>query len=278
MCDPPLAAIIGDFTLGKRWHRGLRFERYLIFNFHLHNSLRLSTLCSAACPYNPLLERAMEDEFPWLSDTFVAPTRQLKEKFWEDLKKECGDSQFQFYIDHNQTRLSGEYHASTNPIGPVHMEAYVQGEFVALEIVAEKTATSALVYWLPWKNRSVTKIERSVVEGSGCDFFLTTMLSGCRFVYDGTVLAHVANDAGHGAGTDQRGLAEGEHGIASSSASYRRLSCSDLTAPNIESYFMEEKDKGRAMVWGTRGEAGWSYKWLKHTNVAPKGKWFAFNI
>ncbi|GJI95556.1 hypothetical protein RugamoR57_22740 [Duganella caerulea] len=73
------------------------------------------------------------------------------------------------------------------------------------------------VYWLPWSGSpgkgQITEVTWETIEKSGCNYFLTSEFTGCRFVVDDIGVSHVAYGAGNAVAgptnSAQRDTAEG---------------------------------------------------------------------
>jgi hypothetical protein len=48
------------------------------------------------------------------------------------------------------------------------------------------------LYWLPWLHGEITSATIAELNQSGCEYFLTSTFSGCRFVATNESVAHVA--------------------------------------------------------------------------------------
>ncbi|MQA23657.1 hypothetical protein [Rugamonas rivuli] len=73
------------------------------------------------------------------------------------------------------------------------------------------------VYWLPWSGSpgkgQITEATWETIEKTGCNYFLTSEFTGCRFVVDDIGVSHVAYGAGNAVAgatnSAQRDAAEG---------------------------------------------------------------------
>jgi hypothetical protein len=186
-----------------------------------------------------------------------------------------------------------------NPQGPVWVHAGERsGNEPGYDLtpVANNDAGSdeiKQVYWLPWKNRSVEKVLNSKLDSSNCRYFLTSMLTGCRFVATDTLVAHVSNEQGTAQEptTNQAGRDHAESGILMEPlATHRRKLSISAVQPEPEKNGMNWGDDwdivhsyqrdgkvgaGSAFVIGYKTHAGWTYKWLKHleNKNRPSGTW-----
>lgn len=95
-----------------------------------------------------------------------------------------------------------------NPQGPVMVSAVVCPTVVEIwdaNQLATAMATqwgppiqtdSVYAYWLPWRQFEVTTVSLATLDASGCNYFLTSEFSGCRFVITNDRIQHVAWGAG----------------------------------------------------------------------------------
>jgi hypothetical protein len=223
--------------------------------------------------------------------------------FWEAIQAASGANAMG--VIRFDGRLNLEKDTTTNNQGAVFVHAAERTTGYDLSVVADNAGNSAdikKVYWLPWKNRSAEKVLLTDLNNSGCDYFLTSMLSGCRFVATEFYVAHISNEQGISDSSvtttrEGRDLAEGPllapskpteaHGY---SESRRKLSISPLPVGESASRGLEAIAKhdiiasyqrgdkagvGSALVLGYKVGEEWTYKWLKFTAGAnsPEGTW-----
>jgi len=122
------------------------------------------------------------------------------------------------------------------------------------------------VYWVPWKNGTTVYARRSWYENSICEYFMTTRLSGCRFVLTANEVLHIASNAG-GALDGFLG-SKTRHEVQRSligNVRSRRVSIGREDDVNYKSF---------ALVFGMRIARGrWIYKSLEYTLGQDGGRW-----
>ncbi|WP_448653603.1 hypothetical protein ACSHWC_10920 [Pseudomonas fluorescens] len=137
----------------------------------------------------------------------------------------------------------------------------------------------ATVYWLPWRNGQITSATLSDLNRSGCQYFLTSTFSGCRFVVTEDKVAHVAwLQSGFGSTSGARDLSEWNrlHG-ARPPLMRRKLSITGVGGSNMgavrnqsSTYGVGEgsdgADPGRAVVMGYIAGVRWKFKALIYSN------------
>ena len=125
----------------------------------------------------------------------------------------------------------------------------------------DRTDGSVAMYFLPWKEGTVTYAQRSWYEDSVCDYFFTTRLTGCRFVLTPTQVLHVASDAGGNRlskgpeGSKYRTRAEGA--VTNWYNKARRHSASGISHEQGET---EGGYGGQGYAFGYKTSTGWVYK------------------
>jgi hypothetical protein len=118
--------------------------------------------------------------------------------------------------------------SAENPQGKVYIAVNVskRGDEISkyyLDITDKgNDIPSTEVYWLPWKNNDATYVTLDDLNKSGCKYFMTSELSGCRFSFvkapkdNGEVgyLAHIANNPSQNIDPTQRARSKREKEIA----------------------------------------------------------------
>ncbi|MBB5190663.1 hypothetical protein HNQ50_001385 [Silvimonas terrae] len=116
---------------------------------------------------------------------------------------------------------------------------------------------SERVYFVPWKKYETVHADRNWFENSNCNYFMTTPLSGCRFVLTHNQVLHVAADASYSPeppyGTGDRTKAE--HAVTGGAPSRR------LSQTSSSGGFRYKKT---SVVFGMRTPTGWVYKAYRH--------------
>jgi hypothetical protein len=111
--------------------------------------------------------------------------------FWNNLPFFYGPA------THNSVTLTGDLvqqnNIGTSYIGPKYICDYPNGHSYVLDSNLFLGWPVALVYWLPWQNNTITSVTWQQLNASGCQFFLTSEFSGCRFIIDSYGLAHIAH-------------------------------------------------------------------------------------
>lgn len=210
--------------------------------------------------------------------------------FWDDVKAANGENTM------GVITMAGELaneKGDTNAQGARWISATASATPVpvgyTLTIVADKANNSAetkYAYWLPWKNISVEKVMMSALNASGCDYFLTSMLTGCRFVATDIYVAHISNEqaSGQDITTTQQARDAVETPLMMKVGHRRKLSITaqdkrgiDWTGEDTISSYKRSADlqTGSAFVIGYKDEGAWKFKWLKHSlgENFPDGVW-----
>ncbi|GGF90866.1 MULTISPECIES: BLF1 family deaminating toxin [Cysteiniphilum] len=115
----------------------------------------------------------------------------------------------------------------------------------------------AEVYWLPWKNHSVTEAMRDEFECSNRNlFFMTTTMTGCRFSITPTSVLHIAHSI------DSDAIEENITGPRDHNT--RRLLVSPPRHQYDFQYGGRTSNSGyyRALVFGMRVDNRYIYKYL----------------
>ena len=144
------------------------------------------------------------------------------------------------------------------------------------------------VYWLPWMQCKVEKVTLADLNNSGCNYFLTSMLDGCRFVANDELVAHIAYQQPYlsdKSGSSQaRDNAELKMMEGRTPVNRRKLSISDV---NWDGLYWNDDDRhlsykragtkacGSAFVIGYKDNGTWNFKWLKHdvSSTNSSGTW-----
>jgi hypothetical protein len=146
---------------------------------------------------------------------------------------------------------------------------------------------------LPWQDESAQTVTMDELRLSGCDYFLTSPLSGCRVSITDKYITHIANQSSttHAATQEGRDRAEEEVArVAGKPAHRRKLSESDASRPGRRfasesvavadyDYIVDENNKvvEDVVVLGFRDKQGWTLKWLDvRSDRHPQGQWRAF--
>jgi hypothetical protein len=175
------------------------------------------------------------------------------DSFWDKLKKVQAGPNNLGAITFNSgmltnplgdpVRVGADYQPVSNGIIRVKATANRDGQGYLLQETLESGAEVAEVYLLPWKRNDVAIISRAEFEYKKRDiFFMTSMLSGCRFSVTPEVVMHVAHGLGDSADRDvaEERVSGPRHGLT------RRVSISGDRALNDIPY----GDPGRAQYRG----------------------------
>jgi hypothetical protein len=128
-------------------------------------------------------------------------------------------------------------------------------------------------YWLPYKKADVVYAERAWYEDSVCQYFLTTPLSGCRFVLTDTLVMHIASDVGGASERDSKVRTRVEEGLTGRHIHVRRFSFTDKER-GYHSTTLDGRLNGKGLVFGMRTPQGsWIYKALRYTIGSGGGTW-----
>ncbi len=110
--------------------------------------------------------------------------------FWDNLPFFYGPA------THTSVILAGDLlqqnNVGTSYIGPKYICDYPNGPSYVLDSNIFPGWPVALVYWLPWQNNTITAVSWLQLNTSGCNAFLTSEFSGCRFVINDFGLSHIA--------------------------------------------------------------------------------------
>jgi len=148
---------------------------------------------------------------------------------------------------------------------------------------AELSSTMEL-YWLPWQHGEITTATLAELNQSGCQYFLTSTFSGCRFVVTNESVSHVAfsqNVWGHD--STSRDLAE-LFMPGPAPTRRRKLSITGSTVPlgdensSSATYGTGFRDgiwQGNAVVLGYRTGNEWHFKALIYSD--SHRYWFTLN-
>lgn len=110
--------------------------------------------------------------------------------FWTDLPTFTGAT-------NRVIRMEGAFQMQQckwNMQGPRDAYSYFDG---TSQVITDRpqwphTPERVKLYWLPWLNLNITSVTMKELNASGCDYFLTSTFSGCRWVATEELVAHVA--------------------------------------------------------------------------------------
>ncbi len=222
-------------------------------------------------------------------------------QFWDGLKQVVDN-----YVSPFQVQLSASFGAQSSQSykGTVRAMFYkdqvtlVPGNSVLPQIQGALDLGLGSVFWLPWSNQSITKVMLTDLNSSGCNYFMTSEFSGCRFVITNEYIAHVAHWAKAGGNNmvplfrrsqvrTEAELSGRERAGMQKPTLYRAISSSNLTNSAASgfgsndsqtlSYFQGGIDVDRMLIFGyrdTNSIIGWSFKYLTFTaNQMTKPIW-----
>ncbi|RDK02459.1 hypothetical protein DLM46_12765 [Paraburkholderia lacunae] len=113
--------------------------------------------------------------------------------FWSEVKAATGNNTLGVI---RMTGLLDAERSRTNPAGPLPVSATsVLGGYELGNVEPHQKGDVQQVYWLPWKNQSCEYVPMTTLTESGCRYFLTSMLTGCRFVVTETYVAHISTQS-----------------------------------------------------------------------------------
>lgn len=234
---------------------------------------------------------------PIPKEPFNDPRR--KGNFWTDVKEVEGDD-YLGGID-MAGLLGKKMHSVDNPKGKFYVRASTEHGGYVLKICEKNNAdvSIAKVYWLPWSsvhdNGGTEYIEIDELKASGCEFFMTSNLSGCRFVATNKYLAHFscAQKISDKAIEDTEGRASAEQKLNENKnfqpTKRLALSISDISesqsSPEVwrgghYSYRRNDKGSGIAFVIGIKKNDDWVIKYLKTSDRGPiygGGTWYTMD-
>ena len=141
------------------------------------------------------------------------------------------------------------------------------------------------VYWLPWLHGEITTATIAELNQSGCQYFLTSTFTGCRFVATDEAVSHVAfTQYGLGDSSEARDLAE-IFMPGPKSKRRRKLSITGSTVPLSDEIStshtygslnrLNGQLQGSAVVVGYRTGNRWHFKAL--IDSFPCNYWIALN-
>jgi hypothetical protein len=183
--------------------------------------------------------------------------------FWSDLKSLHGNTTMNIHL---MGELSNPQNMKSAHRGAQEFVAITNGNNV--DIYSKKEATGAgarhqqTVYWLPWSGApgkgQITEATWETINKTGCDYFLTSEFTGCRFVVDDIGVSHVAYGAGNAVAgptnSGQRDSAEGDSRLARSGR--RKMSVSAGPGTTV-AYDIN----GYAIVFGYRdASTRWAFR------------------
>ena len=199
--------------------------------------------------------------------------------FWKTVATAAGDNTFQILPGNGFGITTSDSPAGNNmqsqtPAGAMFCGARETGKAYTLDLLPQKAENAVPVYWLPWKDKATTSVDRKDFEGSKCEFFMTPRLEGCRFVLTKDKILHVASNAG--------GAAEGSGGSATrdiaqsketGGAPSRRLS---ISTSDINDEWAGYPYAYQACVFGIKFGATWKYKALMKSKADDMGQWTSY--
>jgi len=143
------------------------------------------------------------------------------------------------------------------------------GEGYTVTCQNESFTGSVPIYWLPWLKNETVYAERAWFEKSKCEYFVTSALSGCRFVLTPQHVIHIAAEVCHAGGKDGA-----QNEITKGDPRARKMSVS-INASNEQGYgnYRERTERGLGLVFGMRRDGIWTYKALKYTLGSTGGTW-----
>lgn len=126
-----------------------------------------------------------------------------------------------------------------------------------------QSPTDVSIYWMPWLRGETVYAQRSWYENSVCEYFLTSQLSGCRFVLTKHQVLHIASTA--------KGAPSGSMG-----SHLRTQAENEVTGGTRSRRFSinggDEGYKHYALAFGIKREGIWSYKALRYGS-SNMGEW-----
>lgn len=173
-------------------------------------------------------------------------------EFWQNLSAQLHDADIVGSID---TKFIEDKLAAK---GVCNIRATKVGNQTRLEIVdgAEAGEHIQKVYFLPHVLHDISTVSRADLDRSECDFFLTTPLTGCRFVVTKEVVSHVFASAGGNDNSLSRDKAQERAGIPTE-------------GPNLIRSFSASEYGGRGFACGVKVDGKWAFKTAA---VKPEGK------
>ena len=123
---------------------------------------------------------------------------------------------------------------------------------------------SVPVYWMPWKSHSTVYAERAWFERSKCAYFMTSQLTGCRFVVTDSQVLHVASNVDFApSGVTGSPVRDQAEQAVTGGARSRRFSINGR----------EQGYNKCALAFGMRKDGIWTYKALKYKLGDEGGEW-----
>lgn len=208
--------------------------------------------------------------------------------FWENLKNFNGKAQFFICF-----QFAGEVGTEGGHIGGLDIHTYCDPATGLVTLEKDYSAKPGFVekkhaYVLSWKHDAITEVTFQTL--SGYDYFMTSRLSGCRFVVTSDSVSHIACFAG---GDRSKSLQSQEARDNAEVASMkavpkwrRRLSISGTTGIVDAAYLLLGLDNQAAsydvhsdfvMMFGYKENSVWHFKMLKSPkNFSHFGEWSIF--
>jgi len=207
--------------------------------------------------------------------------------FWEDVIKVEGDNDLGGIIMHGLLRDKMSF--DHNPKGPIRIQAENRdGDYVFNFYEGnDQQKDIANVYWLPWSSGLDSTFEQLLgsefvtiedLNISDCQFFMTSNLSGCRFVATDKYLTHISKahlstlyfKGGSDVADDANARDKAEETLITRYKPTKRLA---LSPSNTNSSFCKSMpysshysyhDVDTAFVIGIKTGETWTRKYLKY--------------
>jgi len=299
-----------DIRLNNNFTTSSQFCQFKNISSQLSPSIRSS---SQSCP---------SFQGIWGEDsTFVPSLKNMTTydknhsgSFWTDIKKNIDGENSIGAIEIKG--LLRDSWSLVNPQGIIYVHAKNEGNTYVLEGLPNdpNEKDSRGVYWLPWSSgeegwlpysydktkKDLTKLKDNdpnhmlgaefvtieKLNKSGCHFFLTSSLSGCRFVATDKYLAHFSKIHGKNGSVEARDNAEKEledkfqelRSTKRLALSQSELSADEYPSPGKKkfSYYYAGSGISTAFIIGIKEDNGtWTIKYLSHYKGCnrPEGVW-----
>lgn len=212
--------------------------------------------------------------------------------FWTDVQNVADEEKNYLGFIHLWGRLSREFDVNKYPKEPCVIQAEDINNTYKLSVIYPKNPNdlpenARNVYWLPWSDGGSAQktdhvpgrefVTMQALNDSKCSFFITSSLSGCRFVMADQYLAHISKDQYIDGKKDSSigGRDKAEKKLRCEQRFSKRnrlaLSSSSLDFTESEHSYYGEKVSA-AFVIGIKKNGRWTIKYLQYTEGAQMGK------
>lgn len=185
-------------------------------------------------------------------------------------------------------KFNEQMDATNNPQQATTVVATIDGSMCTFRGYQgfEDEPYSEWVYWLPWRHGAVTRVPISELDRLGCRFFMTSLLTGCRFTESDGLLAHIAHTPAFDLAATSEGRDSAQRRHMHPTTSPRRQRVLSVSGAGVQfcpqasiiSYGGPQSDLyyGQAMVFGYVQRGTWYFQYAARRSAADRWHWESF--